>query len=264
MKITWKLIFILLLAGAVLAGCAQADAASGPRVGSISEEKFAKTTSGEEMFFTIPVDQKFLDSGQKISIRANGNIGQGRLHLVLRDPAGQTAWEPGAFGGEFQVNTYAQPKTVGDYQLGHFLGRRGQRILPAILSGAGSHRRGPHPRPGHDPGGSGLYRLQPAQRRLMALSADGRAGLVCRRGDQICLGHPHQHHRLQSPQCEYVAAGFPRQPGSLPLCGPANRGHRGLIHVAAAAFYPPRPHILEPMRWRLAWAWVHWKHFCLG
>ena len=120
MKITWKLIIILMLAGAVLAGCAQADAASGPRVGSISEEKFAKTASGEEMFFTIPVDQKFLDSGQKISIRANGNIGQGRLHLVLRDPAGQTAWDPGAFGGEFQVNTYAQPKTVGDYQLGIF------------------------------------------------------------------------------------------------------------------------------------------------
>ncbi len=120
MKITWKLIIILMLAGAVLAGCAQADAASSPRVGSISEDKFAKTASGEEMFFTIPVDQKFLDSGQKISIRANGNIGQGRLHLVLRDPAGQTTWDPGAFGGEFQVNTYAQPKTVGDYQLGIF------------------------------------------------------------------------------------------------------------------------------------------------
>lgn len=101
---TWigLLVFVFLFAG-----CAQAnDPNHYPRIGNIEEAQLEKTTSGEMFPFNFPVDQAMLAKGQQISVQASGKIKTGELHVVLRDPQGQTVWDPGGFSGDFTANNF--------------------------------------------------------------------------------------------------------------------------------------------------------------
>ena len=145
----YKYLLVTLLLALLLAGCAQASRSAGsatpgaPLVGSIQGQRIEKTSPGEELFFTIPVDQSFIDTGQGISIRAGGKVDTGELRIVFRGPDGQTAWDPGRFGGDFTVNTTYQPTQVGDYRLGaawngttqatYDISYQADRLTPAVL-----------------------------------------------------------------------------------------------------------------------------------
>jgi hypothetical protein len=111
-------LFILSLV-LLLAGCSLiSNQAAEPRVGSIQMDDFTKDASGENLFFSIPVDQAMLDKGNTINIQAAGEISSGQLHVILRDPQEQPAWDPGGFGGVFSANTYFRPTRTGTYRLG--------------------------------------------------------------------------------------------------------------------------------------------------
>lgn len=115
-RITLLVTFLITL---LLAGCSQAgNTGAGSLFGSVQGEHIEKTSAGEELFFTIPINQSFVDAGQTIAIRAGGKVETGWLRIIFRDPDGNIAWDPGEFGGDFIVNTFYIPTRPGVYKLG--------------------------------------------------------------------------------------------------------------------------------------------------
>jgi len=113
------ILLVAFIIALLLAGCSQANnSGAGSLIGSVQGQHIEKTSAGEELFFTIAIDQSFIDAGQPIAIRAAGTVESGWLRIIFRDPDGNIAWDPGEFGGDFTVNTFYQPPSTGNYRLG--------------------------------------------------------------------------------------------------------------------------------------------------
>lgn len=140
----WILLLSLLTLALLLAGCAQnVQGPAGGRWASISAARLERESAGEELPFEIAVDRELLEQGIPISIRVSGSVERGRLSVELRDPSGKVVWTPGTMSGEFQINTFVQPETVGTYRLGlvwngpvtasYDLSYRAQKLTLAVL-----------------------------------------------------------------------------------------------------------------------------------
>jgi uncharacterized membrane protein YhfC len=114
-------LFLLILAAALLTGCAAENSTIPPeyRWASVMGSKLSEQAAGENLNFGIHVDQAMVDAQTPVNIEAKGNVQSGTFFLKMVDKDGKEVWNSGRFGdGDFSIQSRYVPVTPGTYSMG--------------------------------------------------------------------------------------------------------------------------------------------------
>lgn len=117
------ILFYFLLLGIFITGCTaqKSNIPMNYRWATVEGSQLQEFQSGEQFYFSIPVDEDLVREGTPIKIQVSGNVSSGSLRFELRQPDGYAVWNSGTINpGDFSINTeYAIPaEQTGTYTLG--------------------------------------------------------------------------------------------------------------------------------------------------